>query len=216
VTLNKRPSQQFKRGGDGPPAWFVFIVAVAVVFGAYYVWLGLQNFLRAGGVGVVESTERAKIITTATAELLRPTRNPTQPATFTPIPPCQDFRVIVPSAIVRETPNLRAPIVTTFLQNQIVCVIERASPDSEWYLIDSDPESRRIDTGYMNETVIRALKPTLTPSRTPSPLPTVTVTQSPTATQTLPPQPTETRNPAVTDTPIPTLTPSNTPPRQSA
>jgi hypothetical protein len=176
----------------------------------------VQNFVRTGGSGVLESTERAIEVSTATAESFRPTRSLTLPAAFTPIPTCQDFVVTAASAIVRERPDLRGAIITTFRQNQVVCVLERAAPGSEWYLVDTDPDTRRIDPGYMNETIIRAVKPTLTPSRTPSPPPTITATPSPTASQTLPPQPTVTRDPGVTDTPTPTLTPTATPPRQSA
>ena len=36
--------------GGGLPPWLVFIVAIALVFGTYYVWTGLRDFIRSGGL----------------------------------------------------------------------------------------------------------------------------------------------------------------------
>src|SRR5664279_4360278 len=92
---------------SGPPTLVAFLLAAALVFGVYYVWQGVQTFLRTGGLGVVESTQRAQEVDTATADSV--TRIATLPATLlptdTPPPACQDFRVIVPAAIVRESPR---------------------------------------------------------------------------------------------------------------
>ncbi len=30
---------------SGPPAWIVFLAGVALIFGLYYVWLGVRDFL---------------------------------------------------------------------------------------------------------------------------------------------------------------------------
>ena len=54
--------------GGGLPPWLVFIVAIALVFGTYYVWTGLRDFIRSGGLGVIEATQRAEIITSATLD----------------------------------------------------------------------------------------------------------------------------------------------------
>ena len=86
---------------SGPPAWLVFLVAIALVFGAYYLWTGLSSYLRTGGLGVVEATERAEIVASATAEeffFSNPTL--TAPPSLTPIPECQTFQVTAASAIV--------------------------------------------------------------------------------------------------------------------
>lgn len=212
----------YRRSRSGPPAWLVFLVAVALVFGGYYLIRGAQDFLRTGGLGVQEATARAQIIASATAD--REARIPTQSGaielipTGTPPPACIDFRVVVSSARVRASPD--GAVLTGFPQGTLVCVISRAESNSAWYLIDQNPRTRRIDEAYISENVIEAVNPTPTPSRTPTPLPTVTsmpVSATPTITPTftatatdvpdfrptLPPAPG-----AATDTPVPSSTPA--------
>jgi hypothetical protein len=213
--LRSRPKRLPQRERSGPPAWLVFLVGVALVFGSYYLWLGLQSYLRTGGLGVVEATEQAVIVASATAErILVATSAVTPRPTLTPIPECLDFVVTAENAIVREGPSPGAAIRTSYFEGAVVCVLGRASEDSEWYVIDMNEQSRRVDPAYMHESVIRALNPTLTPTRTltptlpPTPLPTITATPSP--------RPTDTRIPGITDTPTPTVSPSPTLPVQSA
>jgi hypothetical protein len=205
---------QSRRGGGGPPAWLIFLVIVALVFGAYYMWLGIQNYLRTGGLGVAEATERANIIATSTAERISALPTQTQPPSFTPVPECQAFVVSVPSAIVRDAPSPNAAIVTSLPQGTDVCVLGR-DEGSEWYAIDSNPRTRRLEIAYMHETVINAVNPTPTITRTPTPLPTITSLPTLTPSDTPIPQPTATIDPDATDTltptPPPTLTPTLTP-----
>lgn len=188
---------------NGPPPWFIFLLGIAVVFGFYYLWLGVRNFM-ASGMTVVESTRQAIEYTTVTAahveelELFAPTSLPT----YTPVPACQDFIIDVPSAIVRELPTTNSAIVDTLAQDETVCVIVK-QPDSDWYVIDDNPLTRRLEPVYMHEDIIRALNPTLTPSVTFTPAP--TVTNTPTFTPSNTPQITN------TPTPNPNVTPSNTP-----
>lgn len=207
-----------RKSGGGPPAIVVFVLAVALVFGVYYVWQGVQTFLRTGGLGVVEATERAQNISTATA--VGVTRMAPLPATLLPtstdVPPCQEFRVSVPAGIVREGPSTSSAVVTQFRQGETVCVMGREA-DSEWYSIDLNPSTRRIELAYMHETIIEAVNPTptpsdtLTPSNTVSPPPTVTPVPTERPTRTASPLPSYTLDPRFTDTPIPTLTPTPTP-----
>ncbi|MEO8393382.1 MAG: SH3 domain-containing protein [Chloroflexota bacterium] len=197
----------------GPPAILAFLLAAALVFGVYYIWQGVQTYLRTGGLGVVESTARAQEVDTATAAGV--TRRATLPATLLPTatapPPCQDFSVIVPAAIVREGPSTSAAVKTQYKEGTIVCVLGQDA-GSEWYSIDMNPATKRIELGYMNEVLIEAAYPTLTPSitltpsNTVSPPPTVTnvPTERPSATSTN--IPTATRDPRLTNTPYPTAT----------
>lgn len=224
MSFRSRPS----RSGGGPPAWLVFLVAVAFVFGAYYVYQGAQNFIRTGGLGVEEATARAQVVSTATSQQATrfATSAPMTPRpTFTPIPECQDFRVIVPNAIVREGPSESSRLLGGLNAGSIVCVLGREE-GSDWYSIDRNPETQRVELAYMNEVVIEAVNPTLTPSRTPSPLPTVTT--APTDTPSITPLPSETPTPSRTPratragevtveppTETPTLAPTE-PPIQSA
>ncbi len=197
---------------SGPPTWFVILVGIAIVFGVYYVWLGFRSFM-ASGMTIVESTREAIDLSTATAirieelETFAPTALPTQ----TPVPECQDFVVNVPSAIVRSRPTTNSDIMDTVAQNEVVCVVAR-EPESDWYVIDENPLTRRLEPAYMHEDIISALNPTLTPSVTWTPAP--TVTNTPTYTPSNTPQITDTptANPDIPPTVTPTPTMTDTPP----
>ena len=199
-------------GRSGPPSWFVILLGIAIVFGLYYLWFGLRNFMSTG-VGVVESTQQASDRITATAIRIREisVNAPSPLPTFTPIPPCQDFAVHVREAIVREEPGTTSRIVSALKEGEIVCVIA-ALPNTEWYLIDDNPLTRRIDKVYMHRDIIYALNPTSTPTDT------LTPTSTDTATQTFTPRPRPTHTPArVTKSsqiaaPASTYTPSPTRP----
>lgn len=214
-----------RRGGGLPPI-LVFLIGAALVFGLYYLLQGAQTFLRTGGLGVVEATRQAEIVASATQQ--RATRVVAQITALpsaTPQPTCTDFRVIVPSAIVRDAPSPSAAVLRGFSQGEIICVLWR-EPGSEWYTIDRDRSTRRRELAYMHESVIAPVNPTatlpptttppptLTPSITPSQLPTEPPTSTPRVTATpaienaptLPPPPTST----------PSITPTPTIPMQSA
>jgi hypothetical protein len=182
------------------PAWLVFMIAVALILGIYYVWQGFRAYLQSGGLGIIEATEQAQIGATANRLQTLPQLETTLRPTFTPIPECKQFIVSVPSAIVRESASTNAPIVTSWSQGTRVCMIDRAPTDSEWYIVDGNPETRRIEFAYMHETVIEAVDPTPTPSRTPTPLSTVTPLPTSTITRTPSPAPTATVNPRSTTT----------------
>lgn len=185
------------RPGGGLPAWLVFLLAVALVFGAYYVWTGIQDFIRAGGLGVIEATQRAEIIASATLNRVATITQAAPEITIrpspTPLPPCQDFAVAFNVAIVRERPSVNSAIVEQIPLGTIVCVLSREpEPNQDWYLIDVQPRTRRLDAGYMREELIEAVNPTLTPSRTVPPPPTVTpLPATPTVRATMTPTPTE-------------------------
>lgn len=195
----------------GQPPWLIFLVAIAVVFGGYYLWLGVQAYLRTGGLGVIEATQQAQVQATATADRVVLNVGPTLRPTFTPIPECKLFVVSVPSAIVRDQPNTAGQIIDSWDMGTRVCMIDRAPEDREWYIIDRDPQTRRIEFAYMHETVIVAQNPTATPTRTPTPLSTVTPLPSDTPTPTPEVIPTDTPNRNATRTPTPTVTPTYTP-----
>lgn len=225
MTINRggSPRHTPRPPSNGLPTWMIFLVGTAVVFGGFYLWQGAQNFIRTGGLGVEEATRRAEIVSTATTERLA-TRPPTREITqqiATPIPDCTEFRVIVPNAIVRESPTTSGAVIRGLTQGVGVCVLGRAS--DEWYTVDGDPDTRRRELAYMHESVIEATNPTATASITSTPLPTVTDFPTPTITLSPTTEPTETRDPELSDTPRPTRTPTPTPqptitepPRQSA
>jgi len=168
-----------QRQQPGPPTWFVLLLGIAFVFGIYYLWQGLRAFM-ATGLSVAESTQQALVENTATAERLFEIRAnaPTPLPSFTPVPPCQEFVVRVPEAIVRAEPNTGSAIVGALRAGETTCVIAKL-PNSEWYVIDENPLTRRLESVYMHQDIIRALYPTATftntlrptvrPSATPPP-----------------------------------------------
>ncbi len=180
---------------SGPPSWFVILVGIAIVFGVYYLWLGLRNFM-ASGVSVSESTQEAIAQSTATAVRIEEIvlNAPTPLPSLTPIPPCQEFIVRVPIAIVRAGPSTSSRIIEGLREGETVCVITML-PDSEWYLIDQNMLTRRLERVYMHRDIIRAVNPT--------PRPTATAIPSGTAT------PTNTAKP--TDRPVSPVGPSAVP-----
>jgi hypothetical protein len=117
------------------------------------------------------------------------------------------FVVIVPNARVRAAPSDSGTIITSFFMNDPVCVEGRVAPDSQWYIIDWKPETRRVDIAYMHESVIEAKNPTPTPTRSPTTPP--SVTSAPTLTPSRTPKVTATETPeeTVTDVPNPTIPP---------
>lgn len=195
----------------GPPAWFVFLTTVALILGGYYLWLGGRDYVRTGGLGVVEATERAVLLSTETAEFIALVSTPTTTPrpSFTPVPECQAFTVTVSAAVVRLQPDTNSPQVDVFEQNEEVCVVERVL-ETEWYLIDVRPETTRLDEGYMRDDIIQALNPTSTPTTSPTALPTVTPTETETPTPTLTIDPNASSTPTRTEAP-PSQTPSPSP-----
>jgi len=216
MRYNTRSNRRPKTGG-GPPTWFAFLVGVALVFGLYYLVQGVQNFFRTGGQGVVEATERAVVVSSATAARVTQFQSGDDDSTpfpsRTPVPECQNFVVSVPNAIVRDAPSSGGTLLGSLVEGEEVCVLGR-EPETEWYVIDQTPGTRRLDIAYMHETVIRAVNPTPTPSRTPTALATVTPLPTSSPTRTPIPQPTAstaTSNPAFTAMPQATATPTDEP-----
>lgn len=197
------------------PAWLVFLMGMAIVFGGYYLWQGVADFIASGGLGVAEATQRVTVLDTATAEQIQAQIDRLTPrATWTPMPECIDFVVIVPTALVRELPSTASAVLDALPEGEIVCVIGQDPTDSEWYIIDRNPRTtRRIEPGYMFYNIIDALNPTPTPSDTFTPAPTVTPAP---ATPTPTPTVTDTPDPNATHTPVPTLEELPTVPVQGA
>lgn len=176
------------RRNDGPPAWLVFLLGVAFVFGGYYLWIGFRSYVDSGGL----SADQAALLSAqdVTATIVREQRLeaalPTARPTSTPRPACQDFEVNVASGIMRSDANTNSRLVTSLPQGSVVCVLEQTqgADGATWYLIDRDSLTRRIEAGYMRGDIVRPLNPTPTPSNTPLPPPTITATYTLTPTVT--------------------------------
>ena len=105
------------------PTWLIILVAVAIVFAGWYLWQGVQNYLRSGGLGVREVTQQARQDASATV-VREMTRQVVlaPPPTRTPWPECQPFVVVVEEAIVRSSPSFDAGIVRALFDGDEVCV----------------------------------------------------------------------------------------------
>ncbi|MCU0512566.1 MAG: SH3 domain-containing protein [Anaerolineae bacterium] len=191
----------------GPPAWFVFLIGVALVFGVYYLWSGVRDFLEEGAR--LSPTQQALRDQTATVEqrtslqLAAPTRRPT----LTPIPECQTYLVDTDTVNVREQPGTEFASLARLPRNTEVCVIG-LQPGTDWFLIDQDTSTRRIEPGYIRADLLRSTRPTAVPTGTPLPPP--SITPLPSATPTPSWTPGGRFDPTVTPVPA-TPTPSRTP-----
>ena len=188
----------------------IVVIGALVVFGGYYIWIGFLQFLEDEGNITAQVTRQA--FASATAQVgstLRPTIF--MPATFTPLPPCQMFRVTAERAVYRSCPsqdNRQCPIVEVVPYDTELCVYSRAPENPEWYVIELNPGGAYRDIVYMHESVLKPVNPTPTPSLTSTPLPTVSPIPSNTPLPTVPASPTATPNPQATPSPSPTFTPS--------
>ncbi|GAB4309456.1 MAG: hypothetical protein Kow00117_02830 [Phototrophicales bacterium] len=214
-THNKRPTPS----NGGTPAWLIFLLGIAVVFGLYYLWLGFRDFAEEGLDQIEQVTQQAAVIITSTQVQIQIQETQAQITplpTFTPIPDCQDFRVIVDRALIRNAPSTTAAILDSADFGEILCVIQPDVRDIEWYLLDLNPETRRINEGYIFSNLVEAVNPTPTPTDTYTPAPTVTPLPTRLPTNTFTPAPTNTPNPNATPTPTPTREPTPTIAIQSA
>ena len=169
----------------GPPGWFVFLLGLTFIFGVYYLYAGFRDFLESGGQSITQATEQAEVLaaTAAIEQEVYESRLPTRRPTSTPIPPCQEFVISVPSAIVRSLPTTNSDYVDSFSQGTTVCVMSRFQ-DSDWYLIDYEPVTRRVEEAYIREDLMRPANPTPTPTNTIEAIPAATITPTPTLTPT--------------------------------
>jgi hypothetical protein len=201
------------------PAWVVVVAGLLLVFGGYYIWRGVIAFFESNGNITAPATyavsqkqtptESQDDVGTLDFSQVAPVAAPTQRV-------CQDFRVSVIRARVRDCPKDTCETISTPGQGTKICVYGPVPQAPDWYEINISPDEPLPRTGYMHSSVLEALNPTKRPTQTFTPLPTVTPLPSLTPTRTLTPLPSHTPNPAVpaTRTAVPTPTPA--PPLQTA
>ncbi len=115
------------RRSDGPPAWFLFLLVAALVFGGYYLFMNLRDYLRTGGLSIAEATSLAaqQSSSTQVRQVTIAAELPTSRPSSTPRPTCEDFSVIAESGIVRQQPTTLSPIAETLPSGTTVCVVGR-------------------------------------------------------------------------------------------
>lgn len=191
---------------SGPPAWFVTLIAIALVFGAYYLYVGFLGFMERGGMTPEQATQNALQRATQERQILIERRTPTvtpRPSS-TPMPPCQPYLVRPDNVNVRRQASELAAVVNILPRNTLVCVL---ALEGEWYRIDADPVTRRYEEGFIRSDLLVPQSPSPTNTGTFVPPPTITLTPSHTPTRTPTPTATSTATRRPTRTPVPTPTP---------
>ncbi len=173
-----------RSSGTKPPVGLIVIGGVLFIFGAYFLWNGFISFMGASGNISAPITAAANTLAAQTqlSNDVVPTYAP--PASSTPLKPCQDFRVNVVKARVRECPkDSCAALDTLYSQGALMCVYGPAPNVTGWYQVNLRPTGSFPQIAYISANVIYPLNPTRLPTRTFTPLPTVTPapTQKPTA-----------------------------------
>lgn len=181
---------------SGPPAWIVFLAGVALIFGLYYVWLGVRDFLAYGPLPPNPTQQAEQQMTAAFESAANKSILPTLRPTLTPLPTCQRYTVRVEEVNVRTGPDVSADFIEKRQQGTEICVLS-LQEGTGWFLIDLDPSTRRIEPGYIRADLLDAANPSPTPYPSITPAPTITLTPShtPTATATVTPTPTRTPRP---------------------
>ncbi len=210
----------YSRQSKNFPTGLIILAGMLLVFGGYYVWRGMMDFLDSSGniTAPATSTALARLTITLGAQTDEPTVNFIAPvlATKTPARPCQEFRVNVVRARVRECPKDSCNTVVLPGQGAKICVLGSVPSAPDWYEINLSPDDTIPQIGYMHNSVLDPANPTPRPTRTPKPLATVTPIPSETPTRTPTPLPTHTPNPAAPATWTNTPTPTPVPPLQVA
>jgi len=181
---------------SGPPAWIVFLAGVALIFGLYYIWLGVRDFLANGPLPPDATQQAAQQLTAVFDQAVNQSVLPTIRPTLTAMPTCQRYTVRVEEVNVRTGPDVSSDFIEKRTLGTDICVIGLEG-DTTWFLIDMDPETRRIEPGYIRSDLLESANPSPTPSVTVPPPPTITLTPShtPTATPTITNTPTRTPRP---------------------
>lgn len=201
---------------SGPSPVVIVIIGAILVFGGYYVWTGFIRFMESQGDITAPATQRA--VTTATAQAAPFVQLPTvyNPPTFTALPPCIWFEVDVDRAVYRECPSTdddQCPVREMITYGTELCIYSRVPDNTEWYVVDLNPDGAYRDTVYIHESVVAALNPTPTITVTFTPLPTVTPlpTSTPSSATPTPTQPSATPTPRPSITPLPSDSPTPSP-----
>ncbi len=210
----------YARQSNKFPGWLVVLAAMLLVFGGYYVWQGFMAFMATNGNIAAPATAtafRTFLEQTITGNTPGGTVAPGagMPITLTATKTCQQFKVKVLKARIRECAKDTCNTLDLPAQGTTICVYGVSPDATDWYEININPTDPIPQLGYMHDSVLVPLNPTARPSPTLN-LPTVTPVPSATHKPTTSPPPTNTPNPAAPATWTLTPTPTPVPPMQSA
>jgi hypothetical protein len=163
------------------------LIGILVLSGGYYVLRGFANFVESGGTGILATPTNVALFELThsssdainTLDFLNSTSATAKPARI-----CQDFKVKVAKARIRQCPSETCDTVEFSDLGSIICVYGAAPDATDWYEINADPKDPVIEISYMHKSVLVPANPTSTPKPTLN-LPTVTALPTNTAHPTL-------------------------------
>lgn len=207
----------YARQSNKFPGWLIVLAAMLLVFGGYYIWQGFMAFMATNG------NIAAPVTATAFHTILEQTITSNAPGstldlsagiqiTLTATKVCQQFKVKVLKARIRECAKDTCNTIDLPVQGTTICVYGVSPDATDWYEINVNPTDPIPQLGYMHDSVLVPLNPTARPLN----LPTVTLVPSATRKPTANPPPTNTPNPAAPATWTLTPTPTPVPPISSA
>ncbi len=181
------------------PTWFAVIVAVLFVFGGYFIWRGFLSWADANFSFTAPSpaapsiSNSAKTVTAQTNVIAQTMTFAARPS---PTSSCQQFRVKVLRARVRECPKDTCNTIALPEQGAVFCVYRLAPQTTDWYEVNLKPDDPIGELGYMSVSVLSPVNPTPRPSPTLN-LATVTLVPTPSPSPSFAPPATNTRNPTI-------------------
>jgi hypothetical protein len=166
----------YRHRSDSTPRWLVVFIGILLLIGGYYVLRGLANFVESGGTGVLPTaTDSLEMMRTAGRDASVPTLDFVNGTSLAVKGAriCQEFKVKVVKARIRECPSESCETMDFPPQGTIICVYGFSKDAADWYEINVDPKDPILQLGYMHKSVLAPAHPTATPAPTLK-LPTVT------------------------------------------
>src|SRR5450432_2377740 len=164
------------------PTWFVVITGVLLVFGGYFIWRGFlfwadANFSFTPPTATISSDSNSSAANKSGTKFTILDLTKTVAVTASPTPSCQQFRVKVLRARVRECAKDTCNTISLPEQGAVFCVLRVAPDATDWYVVNLKPDDPIGQIGYMSSSVLVPVNPTPKPSPTLN-LATVTVVPS--------------------------------------
>src|SRR5215468_9841122 len=166
---------RYRNDSRRTPFWLILLTLALVGFGIYYLVRGAMNF-------IADKGDIAAPLAQDTSDALA--AQPSTPfstldlalslRTNTPSQNCQQFRITVVKARIRECPKDTCNTIQILNQYTIICIYGTVLDSSEWYVVNLSPDDPIPQIGYVHESVVKAVHPTPRPSSTPRATPSPT------------------------------------------
>ena len=170
----------YGRHSNPRPRWLIISGGLLLAFAGWYVWRGAMTFLNTQGDILAPVTSTASYFMTDQGTSPLGTLNIFATVIMKPTRVCQDFKVKVVRARIRECPKDTCNTIDLPAQGATICVYGPVPNATDWYEINVNPDDPIPMPGYMHQSVLAPPKPTARPTATLK-LPTVTPGLTPTS-----------------------------------